>query len=120
MTLTELAKQLSKESESKGYFRQTTERGSALMKIVVELSDALKEGIKENYADIPALKKCLEDMEVPEAHRATYDKQAYQTHIKGTYEAKITDAIIQLLVVCGKQKIDIDALIDYKRTYDKI
>lgn len=80
--------------------------------IHAELSEALEALRKGIHADTYLLDFSLNQVEVP-------FPEAFETHVKDTFEDEIADAIIRLLDLCGALGIDIDNHVQIKMKYNK-
>ena len=119
MNLTELSKQIYSEAKEKGYYRKVSEKGTGLMLIVGELSEALEADRNARYADLDCYKAEIEADDVNEDKRETHNLIAYQDHIYGTFEEELADSVIQLLSFCGSLGIDVDTYVKLKLDYNR-
>jgi NTP pyrophosphatase (non-canonical NTP hydrolase) len=119
MNLTELSKQIYTQAREKGFYRETSEKGTGLMLIVRELSEALEADRNTLYANLNYYKEEIKADDVNEDEREIHNQIAYQNHISGTFEEELADSVIQLLSFCGSLKIDIDTFVKLKIQYNK-
>jgi NTP pyrophosphatase (non-canonical NTP hydrolase) len=88
-----------------GFHEEPVNLGEQLMLIVSELSEALECGRNNKWA----LGK----------YKTTFNKELYETYIRGTVEEKIADAIIRLFDLAGIYNIDLDRHVEMKMTYNE-
>lgn len=109
MNLTELSQNIYKSAKKRGFYRETQEKGTGLMLIVRELSEALEADRRADFADLDAYEQALKEE----------NKDAYLNNISGTFEEELADSLIQLLSFCGSLKIDIQFFMDLKLKFNE-
>ncbi len=119
MNLTELSKQIYTQAREKGFYREASEKGTGLMLIVRELSEALEADRNALYADMDAYITEIEADDVNRENWETRSQLAYQNHISGTFQEELADSLLQLLSFCGSLKIDIDTFVRMKIEHNK-
>ncbi len=115
-------------ASKKGFWDKEKEIGTVLMLIVSELGEACeahrkgKRTVWDNYFDEYARLQ-ESSKEVTTKELATFEQQAFtqafQKHIKDTFEDELADTFIRLGDLCGKLGIDIDTHIRLKMRYNE-
>ena len=118
MNLTELSQQIYKSAKAKGYYRETSEKGTGLMLIVAEVAEALEADRRANYADEKAYSEELQK-EVEEEQVEAHKEDAYFKYIAGTFEEELADVLLQLLSFTGSLHIDIEKFVKLKMQYNE-
>jgi transcriptional regulator with XRE-family HTH domain len=107
-------------AEKQGFHKRKMNLGERLMLVVSELSEALEadregrwcpEGVLGN-SEKPIIK-------ITEFDQATVTKEFYETHIRGTVEEELADAIIRLADIAGIYGIDLDWHVSAKMAYNR-
>jgi hypothetical protein len=122
-TLNELRDSIHKNAVEHGFYDEERKQHSEAVhhaftaqKIALihsELSEALEADRKGEYTVIRNFDFAIEDL-------GESFTEAFEHHIKDTFEDEITDAIIRLLDLCGALGIDIDNHIQLKMGYNKL
>ena len=105
-SLNELAEAIHAENVERGFYDRKIERGTQLMLIVSELSEALEADRKERYAHL-------------DAYLCNPTPENFQVYIKDSFEDEISDALIRLLDMVGYLGIDIEQHVKAKRAFNK-
>lgn len=119
--LTKLATHIFNANAKKGFHEEDREKGTLLMLVVSELSEALEADRNNFYTTIipnqlnSILMKFTSNSSVD--HAQAIDE--FEAHVKDTEEDEIADAIIRLLDYAGKYKIDIGKHIYLKLLYNR-
>lgn len=121
-TLNELRDSIHKNAVEHGFYDEERKQHSEAVhhaftaqKIALihsELSEALEADREGKYAMVHNFDFALNDVRVSFS-------EAFETHIKDTFEDEIADAIIRLLDLCGALGIDIDNHIQMKMEYNQ-
>lgn len=113
--LNEIAQKIHEDNVKKGFRDGLCQKGTELMLVVSELSEALEADRKDRYADIEAFEKALgSDMSDGRFMKA------FEENVKDSYEDEIADAMIRLFHIAGKHNIDLDFHITQKLRYNSL
>lgn len=115
--LNESAAIIHKGNREKGFWDNHRNFGELLMLVTSELGEALEAHRKGRTCVVfDHVTMRLEDSS---RHIKVGDKEAYEQHVKGTYEEEIAAAIIRLLDMAAGFGIDIEHHINLKVAYNK-
>lgn len=115
MNLNELSKQFHEKAKSKGFWDVKRETGTLLMLVVSELSEALEADRKGRFADLMLFDK---ERQSSPFHEISATKEAFEIHIKDTFEDEIADVFIRMFDLVGHLNIDIEKHIELKMLYN--
>lgn len=122
MNMNEWAKEIHANAVAHGWWESERELPEILMLIVSELSEALE----EYRAGRPMVwHACAADGEPCTSECATYDANEKGCIVEGTLEkpegiaVEVIDALIRILDWCGKEELDVEALVKEKHEYNK-
>ena len=114
--------------DAKGFKKENVP--TYLMLTVSELSEALEADRKNRHADLKAFKEqlpvlfvcpgCYSQLSVPTEEGIRMFKEAFETHIKDTFEDEIADTFLRLMHLCGEFNIDIETHIRAKMAYNDL
>lgn len=113
--LNEIAKRIHEDNVKKGFRDGLCQKGTELMLVVSELSEALEADRKDRYADIEAFERALG----PDVSDGRFMK-AFEQNIKDSWEDEIADAMIRLFHLAGRHNIDLDFHITQKLRYNSL
>lgn len=89
-----------------------------IMLVVSELSECVESDRKSLYSDWEKFDRLLDESEADDINYPEPFQFAFETSIKDTFEDEIADAIIRILDLTKKMKIDIIKHIIYKMEYN--
>ena len=115
-SLNKASKAIFKQNKEKGFHDGKLERGTYLMLIVSELSEALECDRKEMRCSKRDIRKALTLLKNGKNEEFL---KFYRERIKETFETEIIDSIMRTLDLCGLLNIDIESLIELKMLYNK-
>ena len=126
--LNDFAKEVYLSNLKKGFDVQQENLGQSLMLVNSELCEALEAYRKDTNADIPKFNTYNEEMkDWYQSHLLPEDipidqifQDAFNEHIKDTFEDEIADTFIRLLDIVGGLEIDIDFHIEAKRRFNAL
>jgi NTP pyrophosphatase (non-canonical NTP hydrolase) len=120
MNLNELSKQIHQGNVDRGFYEKPAEKGTILMLVTSELSEALEADRKGKYANLEYFRNRISEIADSKEGEISNKEYAlvFKNTLKDTYEDEIADAIIRLLDHCGHLNIDIDAHIAAKLKYN--
>lgn len=115
MTISEMSKLAYSNSSKKGFHEQNREIGTSIALIHSELSEALEADRNNRWADLGAYQSIVS------ANGGDSDarKNAFDIHVKNTFEDELADAIIRIGDLCGSLGIDIEKHVVEKMKYNK-
>jgi len=91
-----------------------------LMLIVSELSEALEADRKNKHAQLGKFRYHYEHIFQTGESLDSRFKNAFEQHVKDTFEDEIADAFLRLMDLCGAYGIDIERHIQLKAKYNKL
>lgn len=113
--LNEIASYIHEANVKNGFRDGLCQKGTELMLVVSELSEALEADRKDRYADAFAFESALgSDMSDGRFMKA------FEDNIKDSYEDEIADAMIRLFHIAGKHGIDLDFHVRQKVRYNSL
>lgn len=112
MELNKIAKEFHDRAKAKGFWDNPREKGTLLMLIVSELSEALEADRNQRTADMEQF-----DYDVKRFPLTFND--AFEDNVKDTFEDEIADTFIRLFDLVGYLEIDIDKHIELKMRYNQ-
>lgn len=120
--LNKLAQDAFKNSTEKGFYENATFNISEkLMLIVSELSEAQEADRTGNYSICGSMTKAMDSEKITESKEwENAFKKNFEKHVKNTFEDELADALIRILDLCGKLKIDIDWHVFMKMEYNSL
>lgn len=116
MQLKPLSQEIHALNKAKGFWDQPRNKGELLMLVVSELGEALEADRKGRWASQRQFD--LERQASP-FHETSATRDAFELHIKDTFEDEIADAVIRLLDMAEGLGIDLDWHIRTKIEYNK-
>lgn len=116
MNIKDIAKEIHQNARDKGFWDKERNVGELLMLVTSELAEALEAHRKGRFAD---LLQFAHDRIGPAFHEQSTTKQAFEEHIKDTFEDEIADAVIRLFDLAEGMGIDLETHIMLKLAYNK-
>lgn len=116
MNIKETSQEINNTAREKGFWDKERNVGELLMLVTSELGEALEAHRKGKFANV---KGFLKDCEGKPFDNTTLSKEAFQFHIKDTFEDEIADAVIRLFDLAEGLKIDLPFHIRTKMDYNK-
>ena len=115
MNLTELSQQIHGNNVKKGFYTKDKEVASILMLIVSELSEAMEQDEKLNYY---GNKREIIRIDSSDKLERQAQIEAFENHVKDTFEDKLANSIIKILDLAGYLEIDIHSHLVEKLKYN--
>jgi len=115
MSLNELRDKAYKIAQEHGFHKRSCSLPERLMLVVTELSEATEADRNDKWEN-----RLLSGWRPYENNpEAAIKNDDYETHVKGTVEEEIAEAIIRLLDIAGVYNIDLDWHIQAKMAYNE-
>lgn len=123
--LNDAANQIHTAAKNKGFWDSERETGTLLMLCVSELAEALEADRKDKVANLLDFEntECRLNT-MMEKSRTKFDKaepfkQAFEDHVKDTFEDELADTVIRILDLCGARGINLEKHINLKLKYNR-
>jgi NTP pyrophosphatase (non-canonical NTP hydrolase) len=112
-------------AKEKGFWETERNVSELLMLIVSELAEALEALRKEHFAEKTIFTQLHQDIDLEGSEdeiviKSLAWKQAFETHIKSSFEDEIADVAIRLFDLCGGLGIDLEKHIETKMKYNSL
>ena len=135
-SLNQLRDEIHANAKEKGFYNNPREVGTMLMLVVSELAEALEADRVGYFCDFRRYEerkkysfelKHKQETDVnfmtrsPSSIQSSeeIEKEAFERHIKNTFEDELADVIIRTLDICGYLNIDIERSVLAKMRYNK-
>ena len=108
--INELAQEIHKNAVSKGFYEEEKDTATWLMLIVTEVAEACEADRKDRFADWEA----FEDTHFRVVKSNSAWKEAFDIHIKDTFEDELADIMIRVMDLAAHKGIDLETHIEAK------